>query len=96
VKVPPVPDAVWKYTLDYALSEIGLPSGATVLTVALQRNKICLWARVDPRAEKVTLRTFRVVGTGHEVLTGDETYLGSAHSNDGNFVFHVFELNGSR
>lgn len=91
-----MPDAVWKYTLDRAVNEIGLPSGATVLTVAAQRNEICLWARVDPRAEKVTLRTFRVVGTGHEELTGGETYIGSALINDGAFVFHVFELNDSR
>lgn len=91
-----MPEAVWKYTLSGAVNEIGLPSGASVLTVAAQHNEICLWARVNPRAETVTLRTFRVVGTGHEELTGGETYLGSAFVNDGLYVFHVFELNGSR
>lgn len=88
-----MPEVVWKYVLRDVVNEIELPSEATVLTVAAQNNAVCLWAKVDPGAEKVT-RTFRVTGTGHAELTGTETYLGSALTHDGLFAFHVFESEG--
>lgn len=88
-----MPEVVWKYTLPKVMNDVEMPSGATVLTVAEQDNEICLWARVDPAAERET-RTFQVVGTGHAELDGTETYLGSAQINNGNFVFHVFEPGG--
>jgi hypothetical protein len=86
-------EVVWKYSLPKAANDVEMPSGAVVLTVAEQHNEICLWAKVDPAAGRVT-RTFQVVGTGHAELDGTETYLGSAQLNNGNFVFHVFERVG--
>ena len=88
-----MPEVVWKYTLSEVVNEVEIPAGATLLMVAEQHNEICLWAKVNPAAEKAT-RTFQVVGTGHAELDGTETYLGSAQLNNGNFVFHVFERLG--
>jgi hypothetical protein len=88
-----MPETVWKYTLPKTMNEVEMPSGATVLMIGEQHNEICLWARVDPDAAWET-RRFQVVGTGHEDLVGGEIYLGSAHINNGNFVFHVFEPGG--
>lgn len=88
-----MPEVVWKYALPKVMNDVEMPAGATVLAVAEQHNEICLWAKVDPAAEKVK-RTFQVVGTGHAELDGTETYLGSAQISNGNFVFHVFEPGG--
>lgn len=86
-------DVVWKYALPKVMNDIEMPTGAMVLAVAEQHNEICLWAKVNPAAQKV-MRTFQVVGTGHAELDGTETYLGSAQLNNGNYVFHVFERAG--
>ncbi len=85
-----MPEAVWKYELPAAENTVEMPHGATVLTIAGQHNRVCLWARVNPAAKKET-RTFHVVGTGHPEVAGGETYLGSAQIHDGHYVFHVFE-----
>lgn len=85
-----MPEVVWKYTLTKVENDVEMPSGAMILTVAEQHNEICLWAKVNPNAERVKRKLF-VVGTGHAELNGAETYLGSAQINNGNLVFHVFE-----
>jgi hypothetical protein len=85
-----VRDVIWKYTLAEVENDVEMPQGAQILTVASQFNEICVWARVDPEAPRVT-RTFYVVGTGCSDLEGVGTYYGSALLDDGKYVFHVFE-----
>lgn len=65
-----------------------MPDGAVALHVNLDPNgTVCLWAFVDTD-KPVTLRTFRITGTGHPVPDGLE-YLGSVVQ--GNFVWHAWE-----
>ena len=87
--------AVWKYTLKPAVT-LDIPVGSQILTIREQGEDICLWALVDPQAEKEP-RRFLVMGTGHTVPDPDEgpaltlTYVGSAHLHGGTLVFHAFE-----
>ena len=73
-----------------------LPRGAKVLCVQPQGDAVCIWALVDPDAEKLS-RKFYIVGTGHElgseVSTRDaaEAYVGTFQVHGGTLVFHLFE-----
>jgi hypothetical protein len=70
---------IWKFLFpgDGAIS---MPIGAKILCIHEQRGTICLWAEVDPQADKCE-RYFRVYSTGSQVLPHDH----------GLFVFHVYE-----
>lgn len=84
-------DAIWKYELEVTYQQlIEMPAGAETLCVQLQHGTPCLWARVDPGAEKIKRRII-THGTGHPVpdTTGD--YIGTYQMQGGALVFHVFE-----
>ena len=84
---------IWKYTLDVYDSAIEMPIGAEVLTVQSQNNIPCLWALVNPLAEKEK-RYFEVFGTGHNVYCDmgiERMYIGTFQIDSGSLVFHLFE-----
>ena len=80
---------VFKYPLALANEvNVEMPFGAEVLTVQMQAETPCLWARVDPEAPKET-RRFSIRGTGH--AGADGRYLATLQMGGGSLVFHVFE-----
>lgn len=80
--------AVWKYTLQLNGGwSVRMPDGARILRVEGVDGQICLWALVDPEAEKVS-REFLIVGTGHTV-PASAFYHGTAVIAP--YVWHVFE-----
>lgn len=84
---------VWKFVFrdghDRVIFE--MPRGAEVLFVTNQQEQLCLWARVDPRAEKEP-RPFAVVMTGGPAPTPEQgRYIGTALLHGGALVLHVFE-----
>ncbi|HUV52905.1 MAG TPA: hypothetical protein VMW64_07505 [Dehalococcoidia bacterium] len=88
--------AIWKYPLEMIDKQtLELPEGAQILSVANQRETLCIWALVDPspyaRKEK---RTIIIKGTGHPMdsdeLNGTKL-IGVALLHDGFMVCHVFE-----
>lgn len=85
---------IWKFELETTDNqEIKMPVGAEILTVQVQGETLCLWALVDPSAEKET-RHFEMIGTGHPINynTGvSRVYIGSYQLLGGELVFHVFE-----
>jgi hypothetical protein len=79
---------IYKYHLALTdVQHITTLKGAIPLTVQMQRDQLCLWAKVDTDRPYV-LRKFAVVGTGNR-CEYDE-YVGSVQI--GIFVFHVFDL----
>ena len=88
---------IWKFELETTDKQtIEMPVDSEILTVQTQNGEPCLWALVDPAAEKET-RTFEVFGTGHTLhydmgITKD--YIGTYQLNSGALVFHVFEHTG--
>lgn len=82
--------SVWKFEIvltdEFTLS---MPKFAKPLYVAVQDGKPCLWALVDPGAERED-RTFYVHGTGHPVPAARE-HIGSFMLHDGAFVGHLFQ-----
>jgi hypothetical protein len=89
---------VWKFPFDLLAAALGvdieMPAGARVLFTRMQHGQPCIWAAVDPTAEKETRRFF-IVGTGHSFPDGlnhrNCTFHGHLWLNDGEFVFHLFE-----
>lgn len=84
---------VYKYVIDPWNSEIELPIGAEVLSVAFQGDVFCMWAKVDTDAE-TEVRSFKAFGTGHEMprqMGIDYKFIGTGFMHNG-LVFHVFEI----
>lgn len=85
---------IWKYELKTTdVQQVYMPIGAEILTVQTQLERPCLWALVDPQAEKET-RGIMIYGTGHPVPTEPypHKYIGTYQLSDGSLVFHVFEF----
>jgi len=83
-------DTVYKYGFDIfnVSQEIEMPYVATPLRVGLDPHGMpSIWMRVDTDSIKSS-RTVYVVGTGHPIPIGAETYVGSF--NQDRFVWHVF------
>lgn len=85
--------AIYKWTLDIEDKQtLSLPAGAQILSVAMQRDEVCLWALIDPKATKVQDRTFEIFGTGHPIPQGiQRKFLGTVLTHGGALVWHVFE-----
>jgi hypothetical protein len=85
---------VWKFPLLVCDDQIILmPDQAEILCVQRQGELACLWALVDPH-ETLVPRRFFVVGTGHELPQRNLKYVGTFQTDDGVFVWHVFEVRG--
>lgn len=81
--------SVWKFTLELSdgVQQVSMPINGDIVHFAMQGDVPCLWAHVDPMAEKET-RFFSVHGTGHP-LPDDPVHHGTCHH--GQFVWHLFE-----
>jgi hypothetical protein len=81
---------IWKWTLTPDC-KIEMPKGAKILTVQVQHNEPQLWAMVCTKMERET-RHFKIFGTGHNIDTFPDKYIGTFQIHDGTLVFHVFEI----
>lgn len=82
---------VWKYELPIGDDIwVQMPIGAQPISLMMQREQLCLWARVDPSAS-VERRLFKLRGTGHQVGRDCGKHIGSVQMADGDLVFHLFE-----
>ena len=86
-------NTIWKYQLEICDEQyLQIPSGAKILTVQIQQETVQLWACVDLDLTPV-LRQIRIHGTGHNVPNHDKLkYISTFQLQDGNLVFHVFEV----
>jgi len=87
-------ETIWKFELKAdAYTDISMPKGAHVLCVQEQGGVPCIWAIVNPSAEKEN-RRFRVYGTGYplEIQWNESDYVGTFQIAGGALVFHVFEV----
>jgi hypothetical protein len=70
---------------------INLPAGALILSVGNQREALCVWVLLDQPASAFQVRSFRVVGTGHDVQDLDEfVFLDTVQFRGGELIFHIF------
>lgn len=81
---------IFKYSIDTGLNKITMPENAEPLYVAMQHDRLYLWAMVDQQRRPVD-RFFQVYGTGWEMDAEPGEYIGTAITEHGTFVWHVFE-----
>lgn len=84
---------VWKFPFEVTDEfELRMPSGASVLGVAVQHGTPTVWAMVDPGSETED-RCFRIAGTGHPINNPSRLrFVGMFMLHGGDLVFHVFEV----
>lgn len=85
---------IWKFPLDIQDNQqLWMPQGATILSVMVQGEQLCLWAEVETTAACET-RHFVVRGTGNPISESvgawRPRHLASVIM--GQFVWHVYEL----
>lgn len=78
---------VWKAVMASQRCAVWLTAGARFLHVGSQDDHVCVWALVDPEAERCSYDLV-AYGTGRPIAPGDE-YLGTAFVGD--LVWHVFK-----
>lgn len=73
--------------------DLKMPDLSKILSFQVQRNTPMLWAIVNPGNNIVT-RHFKIVGTGQELNYNPDSmdYIGTVLTEDGNLVWHLFEL----
>lgn len=86
---------IFKYDLDKPINVLELPALSEPLHVAMQHHVLRLWVQVpqstdNPKVFPPVARTFVVVGTGQE-FTDHGKYIGTAMTEHGTSVWHVFE-----
>jgi hypothetical protein len=83
---------IWKFPLALVSPyQITMPKGAEILTVQRQGDAACIWAIVDPNADRER-RVFEVFGTGqpmHDGIGVEREYVNTFQQ--GPYVWHVFE-----
>ncbi len=72
------------------IQAILIPVGAKFLSVALQKENLCIWYECNPAMEKIT-RIIHMYGTGHEVSNKQLRFIGTVQLYNGDLVFHIFE-----
>lgn len=85
---------VWKFPLAIADSQqIEMPHGCKILHFAVQNDQPCIWALVDPDAEKGRV-SFRLAGTGHPIEHEMDKleFIGTILIRNGSLVFHLFKI----
>ena len=81
---------VYKYPIRIVAHQtIKVPEGARILTVQMQGDEACIWAKVDPDQREMELNIY-VHGTGHTLHENALMYIGTIQQCDGNLIWHVF------
>lgn len=85
-------ETIWKYDLKVNdITHLYSPKDSEILCVQIQNGEPCIWVKVNPEATK-ELRSFIIIGTGHEIDVIPKKYIGTFQLYDGSFVGHLFEL----
>jgi hypothetical protein len=87
--------SIYKYELAIADGKqvIRMPRLSMVLHADMRRGKLYLWALVDTGDVPQVFRTFKVYGTGEEILyyIGNMIHVSTVLTPD-DLVWHVFEI----
>lgn len=74
--------------------ELLLPIGSHILTAQVIKDKLWVYAAVEPDSARYKMETkvIRVYGTGHDMEDNLMlNYIGTVQQYDGDLVWHIFE-----
>lgn len=82
---------IWKFPIRIAdVQLVSMPFHSHIICVQSQHDEVTLWALVDPTSPRRE-KKIGVCGTGHDAPVR-EAYIGTAQTNGGALVWHVFDL----
>lgn len=82
---------VYKYPITRSTTfSLSLPLNSKIIHVDVQNDEAYFWALVDPNLP-VVMRSFLLVGTGHQIIPDNVEHRGTFLVSGGIFVFHLFE-----
>lgn len=91
-------ETIWKYELNLnQMQVIEMPINAEILCVHSQKDKPCLWVKVNPEEKEVEHRKIEIFSTGQPIEDSENTsryYIGTCFCFNASFVIHVFENEG--
>lgn len=86
--------AIYKYILKPDTEQqILVSEDHTILSAAVQREEICVWALIDPDQEQdhtIWIHSFTTGAEFDESIPKNTKFLGTCLLNNGSLVFHVF------
>jgi hypothetical protein len=87
---------IWQHDLgDYGNADLKLHRGATILHFAEHRGRMCVWEQHDVDEVEVEVRRFRIAVAGDPFPNlMPAHHVGTALFYGGDYVFHLFELEG--
>lgn len=91
-------NTIYKYPIEVTDTQVvRMPKNAEILSIQVQNETVCLWAKVDSNEKVMEERSISVYGTGHPMvhIGGKEIFLGTIQLAAGKLVFHVFERTSS-
>mgnify|MGYP001576669000 CR=1 FL=1 len=81
---------IWKFEIPVEDHfEVQIPMASQVLTVDVQHGQPCIWALVNPDAERIAYK-FVLRGTGHPIEEDLGPYIGTFQLAGGGLIFHLF------
>lgn len=82
---------IFKQALDFLEEQtIELPRSSSILHIAIQGGKPCIWYECDPSAKKELMKVY-CYGTGWSFPADrKQEYIGSVLINGGNGVWHFY------
>ena len=81
---------IFKYEIFPGEISVALPKGAKILTAQAQRDRVMLWALVEPNAP-TEIRRFYTYPTGTDIEGSPGDYISTFKLYDRELAFHVFE-----
>lgn len=85
---------IWKYKVeDRPFTDLQMPGGAEILSVAIQENHAYIWALVNPNQKNLVTRRIHIIGTGHPFTEPLGKYIGTIYMDSfiGPLVWHYFD-----
>lgn len=86
---------IWKYSISNGIGyqTISMPKGSKIISAATQRNRICVWAEVDPDNQSLEAHNIELVQTGPPGTPSDTNrrFIDTVMLYDGDLVLHVYE-----
>ena len=91
VSVPGKNQIIWKWMINKATKQkIALPTGAVILSVQEQHDRIVLWTLCNPEAP-TEIRVLFMYDTGMPIEEPPGKHISTIQAEDGDLILHVFE-----
>lgn len=94
-----MPKIIWKFEIPPSprppmgtgMCEVHMPVGSEIIYLDKQRGVPQLWVLFNPDTVEHEYRKFLIVGTG-KIVPDNTTYIGSWQMEDGELIWHLFEI----